>query len=166
MSCQLIHAPIAQVVPQLCRQSADGMLAQADVLSIATTSGICSAPSSVSPGSSSSASGGSLLAIQSPLSNVVDEKCQKQKKAKHQQKSEKSSSNSKRRRPKQQEKAAAFVEEAKASSDQPTVSSNGEQHQDGLLGEDLHSIDYSQLVNSTVITTEDYLPRLHLLYMA
>lgn len=27
-----------------------------------------------------------------------------------------------------------------------------------LLG-DLHSIEYSQLVNSSVITTEDYLPR-------
>lgn len=86
------------------------------------------------------------------MSKDSDENNQKQKKAK--QKTEKSSNN-KRRRPKQQEKA---VEEAKAS-DHP-VQSNGEQHQDGLLGEDLHSIDYSQLVNSTVITTEDYLPRL------
>jgi hypothetical protein len=33
-----------------------------------------------------------------------------------------------------------------------------EQQQEGMLGEDLHSIDFSQLV-STVITTEDYLPR-------
>lgn len=32
------------------------------------------------------------------------------------------------------------------------------QQQDALLGDDLHSIDFSQLVNSTVITTEDYLP--------
>uniref|UniRef100_A0A914M5J2 Uncharacterized protein n=1 Tax=Meloidogyne incognita TaxID=6306 RepID=A0A914M5J2_MELIC len=37
---------------------------------------------------------------------------------------------------------------------------NQQSNSEVMLGEDLHEIDLSQLVNSTVITTEDYLPRL------
>ncbi|CAK5080643.1 unnamed protein product [Meloidogyne enterolobii] len=36
---------------------------------------------------------------------------------------------------------------------------NQQSNSEVMLGEDLHEIDLSQLVNSTVITTEDYLPR-------